>query len=65
MIPPTLVQRLQMQPGEVLVVSVPGPLSAELHDRIISTFRAQCGADVRIIVLDDRITLRVLTPCAE
>jgi hypothetical protein len=64
MITPTLVERLRLGPDDVLVVSVPGPVSTELADRVLAVFRAQCGADARIIVLDDRITLRVVAPPA-
>ena len=53
------VQRLRVLPGDVLVVSLDGPVSNEESQYIMDTTYAQLG--VKVMVLGDGATVKVIS----
>jgi hypothetical protein len=58
----TDLQRLSLQPGDALVVRVPGRVSSASADAITGRLRAVLGLDdtTRILVLSDGMSVEVL-----
>lgn len=56
--------KLQLQPGDVLVLSVPQRLSMEIADRLTAVLHERFGADQKVLVLDGGISLQVVRAAA-
>jgi hypothetical protein len=54
------VQRIHLEPGDVLVYSVAKPLSAEAADAIREALKAAFGPDAAIVVMDQGSRLQVV-----
>lgn len=55
------IAKLQLRPGDVLVVKVDHTISAEIGGRIREHFERTVGPDRKVLILDNSIDLSVLT----
>ena len=59
------IARLQMQPGDVLVVRAVRPIPSATAERIRDHVRAALPLAVQVLVIDSDVELSVLTPPPE
>ena len=58
------VQRMALQPGDVLVLTVDSPLSSEMADRLRATLESQLPGLQKVIVLERGMKLGLVLPLA-
>lgn len=59
---PVAVSRLEVRPGDVIVIKSSDRLSADTVRRISEAARGVVPAGVRLMVIDDRFDLSVMRP---
>lgn len=58
-------QRLALQDGDTLVLTVNAPVSWEAEARMIEHVRSRVGSNVNVLILGDGMTAGVLSPNRE
>lgn len=56
------VQRLALKPGDIIVITVDGMISSEQASRLKDNVLATIGGGYKVMVLDSRSKLGVLSP---